>query len=131
MQENFATLNKRRALEHPTFQANPNLITPSPNGMRSRDSGLPHDTRNIVDSSGTFFERLRAREGRSYTLFNNSKSKNLAASSQELSPAILGNTQQPQSYMRRELKNLSIPVPRCQSRSGLLNHTDGTILTMV
>ena len=41
---------------------------PSPRTVPCRDSGLPHDTRNIVGSSGNFFERLPAREGRTSTL---------------------------------------------------------------
>ena len=40
--------------------------------MPSRDSGLPHDTRNIVGASGNVSERLPAREGKTSTLFNNS-----------------------------------------------------------
>ena len=42
---------------------------PGPRTMPSRDSGLPHDTRNIVGTSGNFFERLPAREGRTSTFF--------------------------------------------------------------
>ena len=59
-------------------------IIPSPRTIRCRDSGLPHDTRNMLDTSGNVFERLPTREGRTSTLFNNSK--NLASSSQELRP---------------------------------------------
>ena len=44
------------------------LIIPSPGGMLSRDSGLPHDTRNTVGTSGNVFERLPAPEGPSSTL---------------------------------------------------------------
>ena len=57
--------------------------------MPCRDSGLPHDTRNIVGTVGNLFERVPAR------LFNNSK--NLASSSQELRPDIAGNTKRPES----------------------------------
>ena len=64
--------------------------TPSPRTMPCRDSGLPHDTQNIVGSSGNVLERLPAREGRTSTLFNNSK--NSASSSQELRPDTAGNT---------------------------------------
>ena len=92
--------------------------------MPFRDSGLPHDTRNIVGTSRNFFERLLDREGRTSTPFNNSK--NLASSSQELRPDTPENTQQPESEMRRETWNPSIPVPRLQRGSGLLNHTGGT-----
>ena len=38
------------------------LIIPSPRTMRSRDSGLPLDTRNSLGSSGNVFERLPARK---------------------------------------------------------------------
>ena len=72
----------------------------------------------------TFFERLPAREGPPSTLFNNSKS--LASSSQELRPDIPGNTKQPESEMKREPQNSSIPASRFQSGSDLLNHTGGT-----
>ena len=36
------------------------LIIPSPRGVRSRDSGLPRDTRNTVGTSGNVFEGLHA-----------------------------------------------------------------------
>ena len=96
---------------------------PSPKTMPCRGSGLPHDTRNIVGSSGDVFERLPAREGRTSTFFNNSKN---LASSQELRPDTAGNTQRPGSDMRRELQNSSILVPCFQSGGGLLNKTGGT-----
>ena len=51
---------------------------------KSRDSGLLHDTRNVMGTSGNVFERLPAREGRTSTLFENSK--NLAFTSQEMRP---------------------------------------------
>ena len=65
----------------------------------------------------TFFERPPAREGRTSTLFNNSK--NLASSSQETRPDIPGNTKRPKSEMRREPQNSSILVPRFQSGGGV------------
>ena len=37
---------------------------PSPRTTPYRDSGLPHDTRNIMGTSGNVFERPPAREGR-------------------------------------------------------------------
>ena len=52
---------------------------PSPRTMPCRDSCLPHDTRNIMGTSGNVFERVPAREGRPSALFDNSK--NLASSS--------------------------------------------------
>ena len=36
---------------------------PSPRTKPCRDSGWPHDKRNIVGNSGNVFERLPAREG--------------------------------------------------------------------
>ena len=92
--------------------------------MTCRDSGLPHDTRSIVGTSGNVFERLPARQGRTSTLFNSSK--NLASSSQELRPDIPGNTKRHESDMRRETQISSILVPRFQSGGGLFNHTGGT-----
>ena len=92
--------------------------------MPCRDFGLPHDTRSIVGTSGNAFERQPAREGRTSTLANNSK--NSASSSQELRLDIPGSTKQPESEMRQEPQNSSIPVPRFQSGGGLLNHTGGT-----
>ena len=97
---------------------------PSPRTTRSRDSGLAHDTRSIMGTSGNVFERPPAREGRTSTLFK--KSKTLASSSQELRPGIPGNTKRPESEMRREPQNSSILVPRFQSGGGLLDHTGGT-----
>ena len=55
------------------------LIIPSPREVRSRDSGLPRDTRNIMGTSGNVFKSLLAREGPSSFIFENSK--NLASSS--------------------------------------------------
>ena len=54
---------------------------PSPRTVLCRDSGLPHNTRNNMGTSGNVFERLPAQEGQHSTLFNNSK--NLAFSSQK------------------------------------------------
>ena len=39
------------------------LTLPSPRGIPIRDSGLPHDTRNIMGTSGNVFESLLAPEG--------------------------------------------------------------------
>ena len=89
--------------------------------MPCRDSGLPHDTRNIMVTSGHVFERLRAREGQTSTIFDNSK--NLASSSQ---PDTTETTRRRESDMKRESLNASIPSPHFQSRSGMLNHTGGT-----
>ena len=70
------------------------------------------------------FERLPAREGRTSTLFNNSK--NWASSAQEFRPNTPGHTKRLESEMRREPLNTSIPVPRLQCGSGLIKHTGGT-----
>ena len=72
-----ATANSSGATHFPSQPS----TTPSPRTMPCRDSGLPHDTRNIVGTSENVFQRLPAREGRT-SLFDNSK--NLASSSQEL-----------------------------------------------
>ena len=95
---------------------------PSPRAMPCSDSGLPHDTWNIVGTSGTVFERLPAREGRTSSLI--SKSKNLASSSQELRPDT--TTRRRESEMKRESLNTSTPSSHFQSSSGMLNHTGGT-----
>ena len=58
----------------------------SPRTMPRRDSGLPHDTRNILGTSGNVFERPPAQGGGASTVNNNSK--NLASSSQELRPDV-------------------------------------------
>ena len=45
------------------------LTFPSPRTMPSRDSGLPHDTRTTVGTSGNVFESLLARKGPPSDLF--------------------------------------------------------------
>ena len=50
---------------------------------------------------------------------------------QELRPDIPGNTMVPEREIRREPQNSSIRVPRFHSGGGILNHTGGTILTVV
>ena len=96
---------------------------PSPRTTPCCDSGLPHDTRNIVGTSGNVFERP-AREGRTSTLFNNSK--NLASSSQELRPDTTDIARKREGEMRREPQSSSIPLPHFQSGGGMLGHTGGT-----
>ena len=49
------------------------LTVPSPRGMPSLDSGLPHDTRNVLGTSGNVSESP-AREGPPSALFENSNS---------------------------------------------------------
>ena len=70
---------------------------PSPRTTPCRDSGLPHDTRNIVGTSRNVFERPPAQDGRPSAFFNNSK--NLATSSQELRPDTERHTKRPESEM--------------------------------
>ena len=74
------------------------------------DSGLPHDTRNIVGTSGNVTCSRRS----------------TASSSRFLRPGISGITMVLGREKRRELQNLSTPVPHFQSGSGSLNHTGGT-----
>ena len=79
------------------------IIPSVPETMPCRDSGLPHDTRNIAGTSGNVFERPPAQEGRSSAFFNNSK--NLASSVQVLRPDIAGTTKRLESEMKREPLN--------------------------
>ena len=81
----------------------------SPRTLPRRDSGLPHGTRNIMDTSGNFFERPSAQEGRSSTVFNNSK--NSVSFSQELRLHTTGTIRRRESEIKRELLNTSIPLP--------------------
>ena len=64
------------------------LIIPSPREVRSRDSGLPRDTRNTMGTLG-FLKSLLAREGPSSSILENSK--NLTPSSGR------GRVREPQS----------------------------------
>ena len=66
---------------------------PSPRTMPCRDSGLPHDARNIMGTPRNFFESLLAR-GPPSALFENAR--NLASSSPGLRPDITGNTTVPE-----------------------------------
>ena len=52
MQESDMILRQRASLESHVLS----LTVPSPRTMLCRDSGLPHDTRNIVGISGNVFE---------------------------------------------------------------------------
>ena len=82
------------------------LIIPSLRGVPSRDSALPLDTRNSMDTSGNVFESLLAREGPSSALFDNSK--NLASSSCGVGS---GNTMEYDRGVRRDPQSSSIPTP--------------------
>ena len=92
--------------------------------MPCRDSGLPHDARNIVGTSGNVFERPPARVGPPSALFENTE--NFASSSRGLRPDIVGNTMSPEREMRREPQDSSILVPRFRRGGGILNHIGGT-----
>ena len=78
-QENFMILNQGAALERPTFPVNFLLFWVSERCLAAI-SGLPLDTWSVMSTSGNVLERPSAQEGRSSTIFNNSK--NLALSSQ-------------------------------------------------
>ena len=93
----------------------------SPRTMPRCDSGLPHDTRNIIGTSRNVSERPPAHEGRSSTVFNNSK--NSSSSSQDMRPDI---SETARREMKSEPLNTPIQSPPIQSRSGILDHTGGT-----
>ena len=61
-EEKECTIRRQRAaVECPTFPVNPPRI-PSPRGMLSRDSGLPHFSRSSMGTSGNVFESPSARQ---------------------------------------------------------------------
>ena len=95
----------------------------SPRTLPRCDSGLPRDTLNGTGITRNGFERPLAQEGLPSALIGNSK--NLASSSLELRPGTEGNVKRPGKEMKPEPQNSSIPVPRCQSGGGILNHTGG------
>ena len=72
----------------------------------------------------TFFERQPAREGRTATIFDDSK--NLASPSLHLGPDAEGNTKRPEIDTRREPQISSILAPRFQRGAGVYDHTGGT-----
>ena len=76
-----------------------------------------------MGTSGNVFERP-AQEGRHSAIFNHPK--NSASSSQKLRPDITRTTKRLESEMKSKPLNTSIPLPHCQSASGMLNHTGGT-----
>ena len=113
--------NSERLRSDPRSQST--LLFLGPRTMPCRDSGLLHDTRNIMGTSGNVFERPPVQEGLSSTIFTNSK--NLASSSQELRLDTV-ETARKNSEMKRESLNTTIPSPHFQSRNGLLKHIGGT-----
>ena len=95
---------------------------PSPRTMPCRDSGLPHDTRNIMGTSGNVFERLLAREGRTSAIFDDSK--NLASTSPKLGLDAEGKTKGDWNETRTaKLVDTFTTLP---TKSGVYDHTGGT-----
>ena len=92
------------------------LNIPSPRGMVSCDSGLHHDARNSLGSSGNVFEGLPDRERPSSASFENPK--NLASSSCGLGS---GNTMEHWNVVRRDPRSSSIPIPRFDHGIATLN----------
>ena len=74
-------------------------IFPSPRGMISRDSCVPHHTLNSMGTSGNVFEDLPAPEWPSPSFFVD---PNLASSSCELRPGSTGNTMRHGEGSKRE-----------------------------
>ena len=77
MQENFYDPEKASNSGASHVLSQPSTV-PIPRTMPCRDSGLPHETRNSMGTSGNVLESLPAREGPSSALFDNSL--NLASS---------------------------------------------------
>ena len=95
--------------------------------MRSRDSGLPLDTRNTMGSLGNVFESLLAREGPSSALFENSQ--NLASSSCGLRYGTTGYIVKHERGVRQEPESSTIPTPRFNQGVATMNpmsHIGGT-----
>ena len=97
---------------------------PRPRGMLSRDSGLPHDTRNTLGISGNVSESLPAQERISPSL--PSDPKNLTSSHWEGVPGIALDREK---GLRREPRSSTKPTPRCIRNYETWNplyHTDRT-----
>ena len=73
---------------------------PSPRGMISHDSYLPHNARNSMGTAGNVFEDLLALEGPSSSFFENPRK--LTSSSCELRPCNNGNTMRHREGFRRK-----------------------------
>ena len=101
----------------------------SPRTMPRRDSGLPHDTQNIMDTWRNVFSlRPPVHEWLSSTIFHNSK--NLTSSPfRNWNPDTAEATRKREDEMKRESLNTSILSLHFQSRSDMLNHTDGTFFS--
>ena len=86
------------------------LSFPRPRGLISRDSCLPHGTRNSMGTSGNVFGNLPAQDGPSSALFENPR--NLASSSCGLRSGDTGNIAKHVEGARREPHSLTIPTSR-------------------
>ena len=83
---------------------------PSPTGMISRYSCLPHRTRNSMGTSRNVFEDLPAPEGPSPSFFENPR--HLTLSSCGLRSSNTGNTMKLGEGLRRGPQSSAIPTPR-------------------
>ena len=111
---------------------NQSLNIPSPRGMVSRDSCLPHDTPNSMGTSGSDFESPLARDGPSSAFFENPK--NLASSLCGLRPGNTGNEVNHGEGVRREPQSSTIPTPRFTKNHSTWtrsHHTGELVLKMV
>ena len=86
------------------------LSIPSLRPMISRDSCLPHDTRNSMDTSENVFEKTTCSRRPSSVFFENPK--NLPPSSSGLRPGNTGNILKHGQAVRREPQSSTIPIPR-------------------
>ena len=90
------------------------------------DSGLPRTTQYCTRIMRNVLARPPAQDGQYSTIFR--ISKNLASSSQDLRSDI---SETARTEMKRESLYTQTQLPHFQSRSGIQNHTGGTILTVV
>ena len=126
MQENFTILKQRAALERPTFPANPLLFrVPEPCLAAILDWRMIHGI-------------LRIRQETFLNDYLLEKDKLLQSSTVQriwhtlkLGLDTEGNAKRPESEMRREPQNSSIPVPLFQSGGGLFFLLVELILTVV
>ena len=107
LQEKVNSLADAKDFYDPETASSSGVSIPSPRGMISRDSCLPHDTRNSIGTSGNVFKCLPARDGPSSSIFENSRK--LASSSCGLTS---GNIMEHGRGVRRDPQSSSIPTPR-------------------
>ena len=105
------------------------MSIPSPRGKNSRVSCRLPDTRNLLGTSANVFDRLRARDGPSSALFENSK--NLASSSCGLRQSDTGKIMEQGEGVRREPQGCTIPTPRFAMIPALEIVLEELILTVV